>query len=423
MLSPSVSCENISDIFRHRCTVDPLFHAKVDFILLLGRSLHGCGAAAHHLERALTKAGTKLHLRSEYLAFPTGIIASFAAGEQERTVVIRTEPGHIDLAKLSRIDEAADQVIDGRLNLLEGTQTLEAIQLCGPEYSKFIMLLSYAMASGGMITALHGSWADLALSSVIGLLVGALDLFGSRFTPMRQLFGAVAAFISVSLACLLAPRFPTLSVDKVILAGIIVLIPGLALVVSFVELSTKNLLSGTARLAGATGELLKIVFTVALSKKIMESTHAPSFNDTLAPLPAWTEAPGVAILAFGFLLLFRVRPKNMPSAFFVSVASYAIARIGTNLLGTELSFFVAGAFVAMVSNLLAKILKRPGLITLLPGIILIVPGSINYKGFIAMFQRDVMDTVTAVFTVVIIAVSIVAGLFFGNTVIPPRRSL
>jgi uncharacterized membrane protein YjjB (DUF3815 family) len=60
---------------------------------------------------------------------------------------------------------------------------------------------------------------------------------------------------------------------------------------------------------------------------------------------------------------------------------------------------------------------------MLPGIILIVPGSINYKGFIAMFERDVMDTVTTVFTVVIIAVSIVAGMFFGNTVVPPRRSL
>ena len=403
--------------------MDLQFNAKVDFILLLGRSLHGCGAAAHHLERALTKTGTKLGLRCEFLAFPTGIIASFYEDKQQRTVVIRTEPGNIDLSKLSRIDEAADQVVGGQKNLLEGTQIIEAIHLGDSEFPRWLLVLSYALASGGMITALHGSWMDLAVSGAIGLLVGSLDLFGSRWRPMQQLFGALAAFLSVLIVSLLAPYFPSISVDKVILASIIVLIPGLALVVSFVELSTKNLLSGTARLAGATGELLKIVFTVALAKRILQSLQSPAIAEAITPLPAWTEVPGVAALAIGFLMLFRVRPKNMPSAFIVSVASYSIARLGTNLLGTELSFFVAGAFTAMVSNVLARILRRPGLITLLPGIILIVPGSINYKGFIAMFQRDVMDTVTAVFAVVVIAVSIVAGLFFGNTVVPPRRSL
>lgn len=403
--------------------MDLEFDTKVAFILLLGRSLHGCGAAAHHLERALTKAGKMLQLRCELLAFPTGIIASFHSGEQQRTVVIRTEPGHIDLSKLSRIDEAADRVIAGQCSLLEGTQTIESIHLAGADFPKWLLVLSYALASGGMITALRGSWTDLALASLIGLLVGSLDIFGSRWRPMQQLFGALASFLSVLLASLVAPYFASLSVDKVILAGVIVLLPGLALVVSFVELSTKNLLSGASRLAGATGELLKIVFTVALTKRILESSTPATFDASLAPLPTWTEVPGVAALALGFLLIFRVRPRNMPSAFLVSVASYSIARVGTNLLGTELSFFVAGAFVAMVSNLLAKILQRPGLITLLPGIILIVPGSINYRGFIAMFERDVQDTVSAVFTVVIIAVSIVAGLFFGNTVIPPRRSL
>ncbi len=403
--------------------MDLLFNAKVDFILLLGRSLHGCGAAAHHLERALTKTGMKLDLHCELLAFPTGIIASFSKGEQQRTVVIRTEPGQIDLSKLSRIDEAADLVIAGKRSLLEGTQTIESIHLGGLDFPKWLMVLSYALASGGMITALRGTWTDLALATVIGLLVGVLDIFGSRWLPMRQLFGALASFISVLLVSVLSPYLPGLSQDKVILAGVIVLLPGLALVVSFVELSTKNLLSGTARLAGATGELLKVVFTVALTKAILKPTAAAGFDPNLGLLPAWTELPGVAGLAFGFLLLFRVRPRNMPSAFLVSVASYSIARVGTNLFGTELTFFVAGAFVAMVSNLLARILGRPGLITMLPGIILIVPGSINYNGFIAMFERDVMDTVTAVFTVVIIAVSIVAGMFFGNTVIPPRRSL
>jgi uncharacterized membrane protein YjjP (DUF1212 family) len=399
------------------------FHSKVDFILLLGRSLQSCGAAAHHLERALSKSGTRLDLNCEVLAFPTGMIASFQKAEQHKTVVIRHEPGQIDLSKLSRIDEVADQVIDGHIGLVKGTRAIEALHKMPPEYSGLPSVIAYVLASGGMIAALHGSWTDLVVTSVIGLLVGILDLCSSRFAWLRQLFGALVSLLAVVAVSLLSPHFSQLSEDKVILASIIVLIPGLALVVSFVELSTKNLISGTARLAGATGELLKIVFTVALTKKVMQY-YLPTLPQEIEyAMPGWTELPAVASLAIGFLLIFRVRTKNMPSAFVVCICSYALARLGSLRLGTELSFFVTGAFVAMVSNLLARLLHRPGLITLLPGIILIVPGSINYKGFIAMFQRDVLDTVTAVFTVVIIAVSIVAGLFFGNTVVPPRRSL
>src|SRR6478609_8636605 len=117
-----------------------LFNAKVDFILLLGRSLHGCGAAAHHLERALTKAALKLGVHAEFLAFPTGIIASFYQGEEQRSVVIRTEPGQIDLSKLSRIDEAADLVIAGKKSLMEGTHTIESIHFAEIDIPKWLLV-------------------------------------------------------------------------------------------------------------------------------------------------------------------------------------------------------------------------------------------------------------------------------------------
>jgi uncharacterized membrane protein YjjP (DUF1212 family) len=403
--------------------VSHTFREKVEFILLLARSLQACGAAAHHLERALSKAGRSLGVHSEYLAFPTGILASFSSGSEHRSVVLRLQPGQVDLSRLSRIDEAADQVIDGQLSLDQGIKALERIAAAADDYPKIIQVLAYALASGGFVTALKGSWTDLIAASLIGCTIGLMDVSGHRWPRFQQLFPAAACFLATVLATTLAPWIRTLTPDIVILSSIIVLIPGLALVVSFVELSTKNLIAGTARLAGAIGDLLKLVFTVAITKKLLPGPDAASTLSSHNQLPAWMEILGVAALALGFIVLFRVRPKHFISAFCVSIAAYGIARLGSERLGLELSFFVAGATVAMSSNLLARLLHRPGLITLLPGIILIVPGSINYRGFVSMFQQDVMDTVRTSFAVVIIAVSLVAGLFFGNTIVPPRRSL
>ncbi|MBC7658933.1 MAG: threonine/serine exporter family protein [Chitinophagaceae bacterium] len=396
---------------------------KVDFIILLARSLQRCGAAAHHLERALSSAGKGLGLGNQYIAFPTGLIGSFNEGHDHRSTVIRFNPGSIDLSKLSKIDETADAVIAGRIDLKEGTRQIEAINAQPDDYPKAVQILAYALASGGFVTALHGSFIDLVAASALGIGIGILDVFGRRFSFFEQLFAGVAAFLTTLVATLLSQHFPSLSADLVILASIVVLLPGLTLIIAFVELSTKNLIAGTARLAGATGDLLKLVFTIAITKKLLVDTTHLALPDGHNALPVWSEVFGVVGLAVGFLILFRVRPKHAVSAFLISVMAYTVARFGSIRLGVELSFFATGALVALMSNLIARILHRPGLITLLPGIILIVPGSINYRGMTAMFQNNVMDTVQTSFSVVVIAISLVAGLFFGNAVVPPRRSL
>ena len=396
---------------------------KVDFIILLARSLQSSGAAAHHLERALSNAGKRLGLGNQYLAFPTGLIGSFHIGDDHRSIVIRFKPGNIDLSKLSRIDEMADSVLGGQYSLKEGMSRIEAINNQADDYPIVLQILAYAVASGGFVAALKGSPADLIASSALGICIGALDVFGRRLALFDQLFAGVGTCLATVVALLLGRSIPSLAPDLVILASIVVLLPGLTLIIAFVELSTHNLIAGTARLAGATGDLLKLVFTIAITKKLMTDSTGLSMPDGSHALPVWTESLGVVGLAVGFLILFRVRPKHTLSAFTVSVLAYAVAKFGATRLGTELSFFATGAFVAVVSNLLARILLRPGLITLLPGIILIVPGSINYRGMTSMFQNNVMDTVQTSFSVVIIAISLVAGLFFGNAILPPRRSL
>ncbi len=398
-------------------------NAKVEFIILLAKSLQKCGAAAHNLERALASAGRGLGIGHQFIAFPTGMIGSFSEGDAHRSTVVRFKPGEIDLSKLTQIDEAADQVLAGHMTVEAGSERIRAINAQPDDYPKFLQVMAYGMASGGFVTALHGSLYDLIGAILLGFAIGIMDVYGRRFAVYEQLFAAAAACLATVAGTLLGKSTPEVSADLVILAGIVVLLPGLTLIIAFVELSTKNLIAGTARLAGATGDLLKLVFTIAITKRIMAADLVLGLPTGQFALPAWTEIIGVVGLAIGFIILFKVNPKHLMSAFIVSVIAYTVAKFGAAKLGTELSFFATGALVASASNLIARLFHRPGLITLLPGIILIVPGSINYRGMTSMFQNNVMDTVQTSFSVVIIAISLVAGLFFGNTIVPPRRSL
>jgi uncharacterized membrane protein YjjB (DUF3815 family) len=54
---------------------------------------------------------------------------------------------------------------------------------------------------------------------------------------------------------------------------------------------------------------------------------------------------------------------------------------------------------------------------------MLVPGSLGYKSISLFFYSDAIQGVGLAFQVTKIAMSLVAGLFFGNVIINPRRNI
>jgi uncharacterized membrane protein YjjB (DUF3815 family) len=60
---------------------------------------------------------------------------------------------------------------------------------------------------------------------------------------------------------------------------------------------------------------------------------------------------------------------------------------------------------------------------LVPGILLLVPGSIGYVSMSSLMQRNTVAGIDTAFTMVISAVSLVAGLLIASILAPePRRA-
>ncbi len=84
---------------------------------------------------------------------------------------------------------------------------------------------------------------------------------------------------------------------------------------------------------------------------------------------------------------------------------------------------MGGLALALIGNGFARLFKRPALTILLPGLIPMVPGSFGFRSFSLVFNQDVMGAMTATFTMLVIAVSLVAGMTVGNILLHPRRSI
>lgn len=402
-----------------------LSHAdpRIAFVLRLGRALHTSGYAANRLEEALSIASDRLGLTSQFFSTPTSIMASFGPQDDQRTFMIRVDPGDADLGKLARVDEVTREVLNGRLTPAEGTVRLDALERRPPDYGRAITTLAFGIASGSAARFLGGGWQECLAGLVIGLLIGLLALATARHPGLGKVFEPVAALLASVLAAAMAALGFPVSVFLATLAGVIVLIPGLMLTTAMTELSTRHLASGTARFMGALVLLLGIAFGIALGTKVVALVHGEIPVNTVEALPEWTLLVALVSTPLAFMVLLKAERRDAPWIILAGALAYLGSRIGAATLGPELGAFGGALVTGMAANWYARITNRSSQIVLVPGLLLLVPGSVGLRSLTSLLDRDVLLGVEGAFRMVLIAVSLVSGILIAQIVSPKRQLL
>ena len=400
---------------------------RIGFVLQLGRSLHASGYDAHRLEEAMELTSDKLGLRGQFFSTPTSIMASFGPQDDQRTFLIRVNPGDANLGKLARVDGVTRDVLEGRQSPSEGLVSLDAIESAPSPYGALLTTVAFGVSSGIVAQFLGGGRNEVIAGFVIGFVIGMLSLVIDRIPGFGRVFAPAAAVLASAIAAGLAASGLPLSVFTATLAGVIILIPGLTLTTAMTELSSQHLASGTARFMGAIVTLLGIAFGIALGGKLVALLVGTVPSAVMTPLPWWSVPFALVILPLAFMVLLRAEPRDAPWIMIACLLAFLGTRIGTRVLGAELGTFVGAFATALGSNWYARITNRPAPITLVPGLLLMVPGSVGIKSLDAFVDSqgasDVIGGVDSAFKMVLIAISLVAGVLMANVVSPRRRVL
>ncbi len=393
----------------------------IGFILRLARALHTYGYAAHRLEEVMELAALRLGLVGQFFSTPTSIFAAFGEQDRQRTYLLRVEPGDVDLGKLARIDAVTVGVLRSQLPAAEGSARIDAIVADPPRYGRVIRTLAFGVASASVAGFLGGGVREIVASAAIGFVIGLLALAAERVPPLGRVFEPVAAFTASLTATIIGAAITPISVFLATLAGLIVLVPGLTLTIAMTEISSRHLVSGTARLSGAFMVFLGIAFGVALGSTLGTHAAGPAMVVNPVALPEWTNLVALLIAPLSFVVLLRAEPVDAPWIIVAGALGFAGSRLGADALGPELGTFVGALTVGIASNVYAKLRDRPATIALVPGILLLVPGSIGYRSLASLLQREVVLGVETAFQMILIAISLVAGMLIANVVSPHRR--
>jgi uncharacterized membrane protein YjjP (DUF1212 family) len=394
-----------------------------DFILELASALHRYGTPAHRLEGTLASMAEILGIKIQVFSTPTSIIIGFGEPSDHRTSLLRMEPGAHNLEKLSLVDGLAGRVAQGVLLPDEALLELRAIDAAPDRMGAALIVLSYPMATAAATTLFGGGWVDMGVAALSGFLIGILALYVPRTPSGGRLFEFVAASVAGSVAHVASTMGIGATYEAVMLASIIVLVPGLTLTIAMTEIATRNLVSGTARLTASMMVFLQIIFGIALSHEILARLVGAPLAANGQGTPGWVSLVALGTVCVAVAVMFRAPPRAFLIVIVTALAGFFSARYGSLYLAPELGACLGGFMAAGISNGYARIWNRSALVPLVPGLMLLVPGSLGFRSLSALWEQDVVGGIDTAFKMIIIVISLVVGILLANAVVLPRRSL
>jgi uncharacterized membrane protein YjjP (DUF1212 family) len=412
------------------------FDERARFITDFARRLHLAGVSAARLEGAVKTTANKMGVDCAIWSSPTGILLSLgdlndpAASQQTR--VLRLDPAQPNLADLSTLDHVTEQVIEGKIDVVEASNRFRDLDRAADARDRYWMVFAFGLASAAVAGLLRTSWVDVLVAGALGTLVGALDLASRTRPDLAAASEAIAAILVTVLTATFAHFVAPLSIQTVVIAALIVLMPGLTLTTAVTELATGQLVTGTARFAGAMVTLFKLTFGSVAGAQIVNALGWTPRVAQSASLPAWVEVIAMVAAAFSFAILFRAARRDIPLVMASAILGYVLTRVASGWFAPEQvtqgvtfagAVFVSSLVMAALANIYGRVIGRPGTLVRLPSIMLLVPGSVGFRGIASLVERDYtlgMETAVAVLSAL---VALMAGLLFGSVLVAPRRYL
>ena len=389
-------------------------------VLRLGEAAHRYGCSTPRVEECMALTAERLGLRGAFFAQPTSLFASFGDPTEQRTVLVRFEPGVVDLGKRWELDALIEDLVAGRRSPGELLGALEALERAPPRFGQAARAAAYVGASVSAARFFGAGPRDLAAAALCGLLVWGVDRLASRSSAVARGMDMLAAALVSAAVVTLAALWGGIETYTVTISGLIVLVPGLSLTTAISELALRHLVAGTSRLMGALMTFLQLGFGVALGR-IVALALPPAAPPTGAHVTSFVTLVAALLLApASFAILLQSRARDLGWVLFASTLAYLGTRQGAVWMGPELGAFVGAFLLAVCANLYARRFQRPSAVLLLPGLLMLVPGSLGFRSLSALMEQDVLGGVSTAIAVALVAISLVAGLFAASAIVRPR---
>ncbi len=400
----------------------PKREEPLGFLLRLAKALHTYGLPAYELEQTMNGCAEAMGYGIQCMSLPTSIsITLMPPDDRPQTYLIRVSPGEINIERLRKTTQIARHVINDELGAKQGAIYLKEIASSDPDYPHWVIVLAFGMVSACIARIFSGGLNEVAISGVIGLVVGMVAVASKTRPMLDHLLPSVCAFIATFITLFIGHQFNlVITSSVVVISGLIILLPGLSLTIALAELATQNLVSGTARLSGTATTFIQLAFGSALGVELSGRLGFVIREAAVSEVPAWSIWLAAAIASLALVPLFSARKKDFGWFLLSALTAFTTVYFATLNFGTSLGAFLGAITIGVMAKLATRFFDIPGAMIMMPGFIILVPGAVGYRSILALVEKDMLAGLSTAFDVGVIGISLVAGFLISSLVPLPK---
>ncbi|KAG9031248.1 hypothetical protein FRB95_002951 [Tulasnella sp. JGI-2019a] len=246
--------------------------AKQKFILRLTKALMLYGAPSHRLESQIIATSRILAIPVQVIIWPGVALISFTdkAARTSETHIVKVTT-RLMLGKLHSIHEIYRSVMHSQIGVEEGTTRLSDLLKSPAAYPKIARcFFAFCCAFVICVQAFGGSIIDAAVAGCAGFLLAYLQLHAApKSSAFRNVFEISTAlwiaFLARGLSSWQTDYFCYSAIQS---AGVVLILPGFAILTSALDLMSRNVVSGAARLTWAIAYTLFLGFSLTVGSDL-----------------------------------------------------------------------------------------------------------------------------------------------------------
>jgi uncharacterized membrane protein YjjP (DUF1212 family) len=209
---------------------------------LAAQLMLGNGGETYRAEETARHICRAYGYESEAIAFPTGIMLSVAG---EKTLIGRVPRRQVDFSKIDRVNAISRELASGARGLDDAEAELTKLAQRPPMHWLLQSLIAAGSSSMFALT-FNGAPFDLAAAGASAFLAQTVagQLRDEAGLPLISLLGG---FLTALMALIMTTVFHMGDVSRIIIAGLMPLLPGLAFTNAIRDAMRGDLVSGMAR--------------------------------------------------------------------------------------------------------------------------------------------------------------------------------
>ena len=346
----------------------------LDVAIEIGVNLLQCGAEIRRVEDTITYICKAYGATTvDVFAIPSLILATIEVdGGTYTTKTKRNLAVSTDLFRLEKYNKLSRKICEQKPSLKEVKEEVNVIKNL-KDYNVILLYLGAVLATGGFAIFFGGTIRDGIAAGLVSILMFMfLRLQKKTFNQFVHtlICALIGGFFSV-VACWIGLAE---NLSYVMSGAIMIIIPGLAIGTSIRDIMSNDILSGSVRLFQAIVSSMAIAAGFSLFAQVYGGEVI--MDKIVEP---WVVLVAAFISTLGFAIIFNNKYNQLLIVSIGGVAScacYLFTFLATN--DTFISVMVGSMFSTILAEILARVIKSPTTVFLIPTIIPFVPGAMLF---------------------------------------------